>query len=256
MTNQIMAFLDGSLDPNQLSKFQNHLETCEICQKELAELQSMQDMLGERKRPEIPITILRSYETSLRNAFPVQSMWTRLKHTVDQMSEWMVRFSPYPQWAGAVAILIVGILIGRFVFYPGTSTSLESETVTIQTAPLSDRESISQFLIQSEIWLLEMASTPVNGSDSELDLLTNREIASTLLARTMLMERKAETLNHDILIDFLNRLEMVLLETSGAEDENLSQAFEEIRLTIQETAMVHEIKRIHRSLRIRAGDNI
>jgi len=250
MTNQIMDLLDCNLDEEQATEFENHLKDCPQCQREYNEMRPMHDLLAEYKRPKVPKAIQQAYEKRLQETFPVQSIWVRIAERIQSPSL-------YPRLVGAMAILFIGIIIGRFALKPGASESTMASNVRKtpeSTAIQSDRQLISQFLTQSEIWLLEMTSSPVNGSDTPIDLLTNREIASTLLAKTMFIERKAEDLNHEVLISFLSQLEMVLLETSGTQDDELIRAFEEIRLTIRETALLHEIKKIRHSIRVRPGE--
>jgi hypothetical protein len=253
MTDQIMDWLDGSLDPSQAAAFRDHLRDCPQCRKEMETMRSVRDLLAGRKRPAPSKEILRAYESRLRETFPVPSIWSRWTRKIKLPAPgWLP--NPYRGLAGALAILLIGIVIGRFALRPGVSGTAGTEVSAESAALQSDQQQINQFLTQSEIWLIEMASSPANGSGSLVDLRTNREIAGTLLAKTLFMERKAENLNHDVLIDFLNRLEMVLLETSGVEDDELGHAFEEIRQTIRETALLHEIRKIRHSIQVRPGE--
>ena len=146
--------------------------------------------------------------------------------------------------SGAVGMLLIGIVIGRFLFQ--TQPDKRSVPVVEETMPLSesDIQFISVFLTQSEIWLMEMAHTDnTDGLDRE-NMQTNRELARRLLAKSAFMENKLTGMNEASILEFLNRLEMILLETSGAKDQDLDEAFSQIREAIHETALLSEIKNI------------
>lgn len=258
MTDQIMDLLDFDPDDAKTAEIKNHLRECPQCQREAHKIRSIHKLLDERKRPAAPNAIRRAYERRLQEIFPVLSIWQRMAaKSRAVIPAWMTGPHPHYRLIGAVVILCIGILIGRFALKPAAihtrTISIVSETPESRV-PRSDFQLISQFLTQSEIWLLEIANSPVNGSASHADLLTNREIAAALLQKSLFIEKKAEDLNHESLIVFLNQLEMVLLETSGVQDEELSRAFNEIKQTIRETALLYEIKRIRHSIRALPGE--
>lgn len=239
-------------DKTGKTKLQNHLSNCDLCREEAEAIQSVQDRLSRHQRPAPPNTIREEYEYHLRRVFPVTSVWKRAAGTIRLAAGGWIP-TPYRAPAGALAILLIGMVIGRYVRTPDTpdmSTASNYESPVLQT----ENQFISRFLTQSEIWLLEMVSPPSGALPDPADLRTNREIASTLLPKALLMERKAEALNLEVLISFLNRLEMVLLETSGTGDEELVRAFEEIRRTIHETALIKQIRMIRHAIQPPPGE--
>lgn len=246
-TDRIADLCIGISDKKSVSEFRKHLKKCPRCRKEFQAVQSLGNVLETRHRPAPPDPVRTAYETRLHRLFPAEPVWARMADAFRLPS---ARRKPgfYLGLAGATAALLIGMLIGRYVWAPEPSLThgrlAASETRSVQL----DYRMISQFLDQSEIWLLEMASSTSGEGASAMDLETDREIAKTLLAKTPLIGRKAEDLDHDMLIVFLNRLEMVLLETSGAGENDLSRAFEEIRHTIRENALLQEIRRVRQSI--------
>lgn len=238
----LIDVLDGSLSDAEMADFQKHLQTCGPCNAVYDDLFDVHKMLMRRVRPLPPRELQIKYEAALEAQFCRQSSWDRFGK---KLTEWsrllfpdktaMVRFT------GFTGILLVGVILGRFVLAPNPGLNKESfSTVDIAEA---DTQFISHFLIQSEIWLMEMSNL-TSAEDFEM----NRDLARKLLAKYTVMEQKIQKKHYTPVLKFLSYLELVLLETSGTRDQDLNEAFREIREAIEETSLVDDVQRFRNTL--------
>jgi hypothetical protein len=242
LTDELPDDVRGELEP--------HLRGCASCRRKYRETERIHSLLLRHVRPTVPKIVLNKYKVSLKSAFAAESLWKRLGVP---LRRWGARFfTPRGAWgfSGAVGILLLGILIGRFVF--GTKFSVGESPVS-QTASKfteSDIRFISNFLTQSEIWLMEMSHADQSNEIDRENMELNRELARRLLAKSAFMENKLAGVKETSILQFLNRLEMILLETSGAKDQELDEAFRQIRQAIHETALLDEIQNIRQLIKM------
>lgn len=239
--------LDGVLPKAQQNALKEHIHTCESCTKLYQESEKLHALLLNHQRPEPPKEVLIRYQVSLRSAFETESFFKRVYVRIGRN---LTVLFPSPRLvrglSGAVGMLLFGIVIGRFLLK--TQPDKHPVPMAAESTRLSesDVQFISVFLTQSEIWLMEMAHADnTDGLDRE-NMETNRELARRLLAKSTFMENKLAGMNETSILVFLNRLEMILLETTGAKDQELDEAFDQIREAIHETALLSEIKNIQK----------
>jgi hypothetical protein len=238
--------LSGELPDDVRRELDAHLRRCASCRREYRDTERIHSLLLGRVRPKVPKTVLNQYHASLKSTFGVESLWKRPGVGVRRLFEGVL--TPRVAWgfSGAAGILLVGILIGRFVF--GTRSDVGEPPLSQNPSQLaeSDIRFISDFLTQSEIWLMEMSHAD---QSDEIDREMNRELARRLLAKSAFMENKLTGVKEVSVLQFLNRLEMILLETSGAKDQELEEAFGQIRQAIHETALLDEIQNIQQLIK-------
>ncbi len=239
--------LDGVLPKAQQNVLNEHLKTCDSCAQLYQESEKLHALFLNHQRPEPPKEVLNRYQVSLRSAFETESLFKRVCARISRRLPVLFP-SPRLVWglSGAVGMLLIGIVIGRFLLQTQSGKQPPpSATETMQLSE-SDVQFISVFLTQSEIWLMEMAHADnTDGLDRE-NMETNRALARRLLAKSAFMENKLAGMNETSILEFLNRLEMILLETTGTKDQDLDEAFGQIREAIHETALLSEIKNIQK----------
>jgi hypothetical protein len=239
--------LDGVLPESKQDALNEHLKTCASCSEIYQEAEKVHAVLLNRQRPQPAKEVLDRYHAALRSSFERAFFLRRLSSRLKQI---LSVFSPSPRliWglSGGVGMLLIGIVIGRFLFQAQPDKHPLLITVAPPQLSVTDVQFISIFLTQSEIWLMEMVHADnTDGLDRE-NMEANRELARRLLAKSAFMENKLANMNETSILEFLNRLEMILLETSGVKDQDLDQAFSQIREAIHETALLSEIKNIQK----------
>lgn len=96
---QLSAYLDGELTPDEMAEVRHHLERSEELRRALGELQETKMLLGRLRAPELP----RAFEVDLRARIDAPAPW--------RVFGWL----PRPAVALATIVLAV-ILVGTSLF--------------------------------------------------------------------------------------------------------------------------------------------
>ncbi len=112
----IPLYLYDELDAGQSSQLQTHIDACETCTKQLAELQSLHEHLNKKTVLEPTEPMLGRLKSQLRSRL-------REEQILALREPWWERFANYAQSpsigfqvGGAAALLLIGILSGRFIW--------------------------------------------------------------------------------------------------------------------------------------------
>ena len=155
--------------------------------------------------------------------------------------------SAAPSWrfARALAILFIGVMIGRFFFVPSQQTMNTAESQLSLTK--EDIQFIADYMVKSELLLLTIANNPAS-EPSETDIFLNKDIAQNLLYKSAQVQRKARELDDKVIITFLNHLELVLLELSNREEQEIRAIFQDIKEMVNEADMLQKSRRLQQRL--------
>ncbi len=247
--NLLVPFLHDELDENDRSIVKTHLDTCDSCQKFLAELKSVDASLATYTRKAAPSDIYSAYEKQLAQLFQPESVWRLLSHRFSAfVSSLFVSNAPAFRTARALAILLVGVFVGRLFFVPVPQpTTQNSPAESHSMLSREDIQYIADYMVKSELLLLTIANT-ASQEPTDDDIYFNKDIAQTLLYKTAQVQRKAEALEDDVILTYLNHLELVLLEISNRDDDEIRDAFQNIRDMVNEADMVQKSRRLQRRL--------
>lgn len=243
----IVDFIDENLSPEDVLQVQTHLKTCKACQLKYREWQTMQSMLLQRQRPNVPEALLNAYQQNLKNEFTPGSRLTDTKDNIIQFWKSYVSIQPFRiRILKTLAILLIGICIGRFVFNPVIKHDRSSITPNILLLPVSgtDLKLMSDFFTESEIWLLGIVNIDGKQKIEISDLVFNKIIAQKLLMKTSFFEEKVFQLHDESIIRFFHCLEYLLLEISNSSDQEINEAFSDAKQTIEDTKLLYETKRL------------
>lgn len=113
---------DGTLPPDEAAQMRAHLASCLVCQREWAALQEITrklDLLpAEEPSPRLRENFYAMLETHQREA-DAPSPFALAKSRLDRFFEALLPAQPALQFAGALAVLAVGVFVGaRFLKAP------------------------------------------------------------------------------------------------------------------------------------------
>jgi pyoverdine/dityrosine biosynthesis protein Dit1 len=86
------------------------------------------------------------------------------------------------------------------------------------------------------MWFLAIANTQV---ENHSEYLMDQPIARTLLQKNALILTKNKLLTYQPLTRFMNRLELLLLELSNRNDQDINRIVKEIQQTIVEKNLIY-----------------
>ncbi|GEM_PF-1921834 len=255
----LIEFIAGDLDPELRSRFEMHLSNCENCANQLESLRSVHQFMLSQPVTEPPPEISRAFEKTLHQIFAPESHFIRLKKWLSANFEQFFQYQPVEvRLVRAFALVIIGILLGRLIFAPGTqnmTTSDEPQMLSV-TFEKDELNEMNEFFTTSEILLLSILNNYQNGSTEPEELDLNRNIAERLLQKSDLIHQKTKQLNNKDLNIYLNRLEFLLIEISNMSPEEIKESFKLIQETIENSQMLSETKRIQESLQLSLNQGI
>ncbi|MFQ5675715.1 MAG: HEAT repeat domain-containing protein [bacterium] len=114
----IPLYLYDELDEAGKKEFEVHLKYCEHCRRRLEEMRLFHKRLDNRITAEPSESLLRRSRNSLRERLQKEQPATRRRGLLAKLTEPGFRANPLLQFAGGLALLIVGMGIGRFVLAP------------------------------------------------------------------------------------------------------------------------------------------
>ncbi|MEE9118064.1 MAG: hypothetical protein V3U02_05660 [Calditrichia bacterium] len=100
-----------------------------------------------------------------------------------------------------------------------------------------DIDYIYYYLQVSEMVLLE-----IQNSTDQSDFYLNRELAQKLLIKTFRVSEIALQLNNLRMINFLNRMELLLHEASNLNEEEIDESLDTIKMVIEKANLLREVK--------------
>lgn len=245
--HDLLPWLLDELGPDEKQRVREHLNTCEQCQQQRHELQRMHEVLLRREREPVPMAAYAAYTAALQRRFDTRPAWKRALTWITTQAAALLTSPKLPvRLARATALVLVGMMVGRWLIAPPPQQPLSAPNIAQRALSAEDIQVINDYFVKSELLLL----TIVNASPglNETDLLFDQDMARTLLAKSTLVQRKADRLDDEHLISFLNRLEFLLLQISNREDSEIQDAFQEIRDLIQEAKMLQTSRRLQDQL--------
>lgn len=222
---QLIAYCFG--DAEDISAFKEHLAACGGCRRDLEELRQTLAAVEAVPVPE-------------RNEAYGREVWARLQPRLEEARErrarWRGWFQPQ-RWALAatvVAVLVVGILVGRFTSPPG-SPGLSDEQVRERILLVA----VGDHLERSQMVLIELVNAGGNGA---VDISAEREWAEDLIADNRLYRLTAADTGDAALASLLEELGRVLLEIARSPSELSSEEFGQIRGRIEEQGILFKVR--------------
>jgi len=244
----LYAFIEGNQKPEDNERIRMHLNSCDACRKNIHDLQLVQTVLLHRKRPTPSKALLNAYQDNLAYEFRSVTTIDRLKETIKTVYTFVFDSRPLSvRIAKAVALLVVGILIGRLIFQPIHRPTLDPSkpSIVLLSMTPADIKFMTDFCTQSEIWLLAIVNMPKTEETDPSDLQFNREIAQRLLLKTSIIGDKIQHIqNEQPYSKFFNRVEQLLLEAANASDDRIQEVSENIKQTIKSSALLYETQHV------------
>ncbi len=195
---RIILYLYGELSEKEKAEVESHIQECAECAQDLAYTQKVFQALDEA-------------QVAVPEA-NWEKCWKRIDSGIPEKPKRKKSFLAVPQWAyaaaGLLAVLVVGIIIGRFWFAPGEKAAPQPAAA----APASSYQPILQEFIEDlKPILVEYA----NYSDKEKDtVVMDREFARSLILQNLLLKKIVSEKDPSAL-QFLEDVDIILKEISN-----------------------------------------
>jgi hypothetical protein len=238
----------GELDTSKEKFFDDHISACDKCRSRFEEMQSVLQFTGKRVRPEPPEDFWDSYENKLGQRIEKEESSEKEREFHREKRE--RRFSTAPKWvyqaAAAVALVIIGIFLGKAFFspsIPGVQHASRQPGLTIPQQPEATLVHRSQdYIDRSKLILLALVNfDPAVEDPYALDLPYQKQVSRELVQEASFLKKELAESDQERLEKLIASLEIILLQIANLESENDLDAIELVRDGIDRRGILMEI---------------
>jgi hypothetical protein len=239
--------LYDELSSEQKKAFEAHLRSCPKCSKAYAGLASTLKAMSRRKRTGPKPDFWTGYWDRLSPQLkaPVQK-----PSPIKEWRQWIPELFPLPRWAyqtaAAVALLVIGIFIGRTALGPSHGEKIipqltERREVSPELASYQNRT--SQYLEKSKILLLGIINFDAETEDPvALDFSRKQQVSQELVQEAGVLKKGLTRYGaEDRFIELVSDLEVILLQIANLEKEHDLSAIELVRSGVDRKGILLKI---------------
>lgn len=243
-------YISGELDRNEMLEFQSHLNSCSSCPNKLEEFYETHYTIKDVKRPEPSQELLQQYYFNLSTEFESKENKNNINLNV---SEWYQTIFGQRSWgiklAEVVSLILVGILIGRFLFNPQPeilSLPISNQDYFPRSISKAEVEYVNYYFQAAELLLLELKNIDRQSSLSREELEFNKNIAQKLLIKTFIIHEIALRQNDPKILRFLSKMELLLYEVSNIPTSELSKSIESLNVIIDDSNLLNDARKFQK----------
>ena len=245
--------LFGDLAPEEAERLGRHLEVCPDCRALLHDMEVTLQITAARVRPEPSAAFWQGYDDRLaarirqeeQRRAPLGHVATWWRETGRlNLSALLVG----PRWtyqlSGAVALLILGVLIGWLLF---GNTATEAPRVAEEESQepvrmVSVEERADRYLERSRVLLMGLVNLEPGQDLSSFNLTRQREVARELIEESNALRADLNEADQERLLRALiEDLEVILLQIANLEQEHDLPSIEMVRRGVDRRAIMLKI---------------
>ena len=231
--------LYDELPAAQQPRFDAHLKDCAACRGELARLRKTLDVMHAQQRQDPGAPFWESYweRLSARNDFPETATTGAQRLSLPAWRPLVYRL------LAAAAVLIVGILIGKYSFSgsanpPNPLSASANDALQLAAA----RQRAHHYLDKSQVLILNLVNIDTEEqSAGELDISLQQDISSELVKEAAYLRGALEKSRDHQLRTLVADLEMILLQIANLEGDYDPSAIEIVRNSVEQGGVLIKI---------------
>jgi Putative zinc-finger len=212
--------LYGELGPSDREVLDRHRETCPACAAEYESLRGTLELMDKRERPDPGLDFWEGYWDRLSRRIVWETTGEgRPASLLDRLGRLFPRL---PRWsyqlAGAAALVLVGILIGRLFTGPAGSTGekVASRGPAVAGGPSPAVVQAADFVDRSKVLLLGLVNfNPAVDDAYGLDLDRRKAMSRELAAGAPALRRALGAGGQKRLRDLVGDLEVILMQIAN-----------------------------------------
>lgn len=243
-----LEYFYGKLGASKKQFFDDHILVCEKCKSRFEEMRAVLQFTDKRVRPEPPKEFWDSYEEKLARRIEIEessqidheSIKEKLGRRFNFTSKWVY------QAAAAVALIIIGVFIGRALFspsIPGSQHASQQSDLPAQPQPetiLVDRS--QDYIERSKLILLALVNfDPAIEDPYALDLPYQKQVSKELVQEASFLKKELAESDQERLENLIASLEIILLQIANLESENDLDAIALVKDGINSRGILMEI---------------
>ena len=240
--DNISAYLDKSLDEHELNEFQSHLKACTKCS---SELQAFQAIVSEAQTFE-PVQAPESLWARIENELdtPRRPFYTivlnRIKDLKEKVDSLVKIPAPAFKLAGVMAVLIIGVFVGRYFLPVPNGSQLTEEVIPQSPEVQMVANRTNKFVEKSKILFLGFVNADTADVE-ESNWQTEKKVAQNLVREAAVLKNDLTPYRNERLNVLIEELELILLEIANLEEEYDVENIEMIKTGIDRKALMLKI---------------
>ncbi len=231
------GYFRSDLSPAEELALLTHLQSCVSCNKKIEKFYSIHSALIKHKRPAAPPDMVESYYKQVDLSFGRETISHKFLLFFNRFAG---KRSPVYRITQFASLVLIGVIVGWIVF-----AQVEPKVVFQNNDPYQMSQPISSVDIDYIYYYLqasEMVLLEIQNSTDQSDFYLNRELAQKLLIKTFRVSEIALQLNNLRMINFLNRMELLLHEASNLNEEEIDESLDTIKMVIEKANLLREVK--------------
>jgi len=215
--------LKSKLSQEDIEAFGQHLRTCTKCTEEFENLKNTMIFMYQRERPEPDADFMENFWDNLepqlkpekKSEFFIKSLWENILTKIQYQPKWGFQF------AGAVSILLIGILIGKyFISGPEIQTIPQTIPNNLSIQQASTIEQADRYINRSQVLLLGLMNMDPEVENLEtINLDHKKTISRELLTQASALKKDLNNPSQRQLKGLIADLEVILLQIATLEIE-------------------------------------
>jgi hypothetical protein len=235
-------FGELSTEDNQI--FQTHLSKCSECNKEFAKYQGTLKIMDEREQPELTPDYWERYWGKLETEIVVSESASPsfLKWWSHKLNSFRFEIKYAYQFAGAVALLMVGIFIGSYFTNNQENIVVNNMDIFPSDMNVELTNRTSNYLQKSKILLLGLVNfDPELDDPYAIDLPQHKQISRELITESNYLKDRMETSQQNQMFNLISDLEVILLQIANLETEHNLPAIEIVKSGVERKGILLQI---------------
>jgi hypothetical protein len=258
--------LYDEIDSANQADFFAHLDVCENCRTEFEELSRTLNIMKTRavQPPEGSYWAKFTEDTISRleaeEARPARSHLhtkgksgnrVRVKQWFDFIS--VSNGNWFPKLAGAVAILLLGIFIGKILFTTGRQPQQVASGSATAKSNIQLVNRTYDYLDKSKLLLLSFANFDSQTDEAAgIDLSRQKEVSAKLVRESQYLKDNLDQPQYKQLRDLVDQLEVILMQIANLEAEHGLPAIDIIKSGVDQSGLlfkinIQEMRKAHRN---------
>ncbi|MDH4196448.1 MAG: anti-sigma factor [Candidatus Aminicenantes bacterium] len=240
----MLEALYGELSAEDHALFDAHLRACPECAAEYSVLGATLEVMDRRERPDPGANFWDGYWERLekrmereaaKSAAPEpESVWRRARRALSTVPRWAFQAS------AALALVVVGVLIGRAVFAPSGPGPAEVVAAAQPADPMLVRA--NDYIQRSKVLLLGLVNfDPAQKDIYGLNLPRQKQISRELLSEAVYLKPALRDARNERLRELVTDLEVTLLQIANLESEDDLEAVDLVRAGVDKRSLLLQI---------------
>lgn len=209
------------LDKNEQAWFDNHKEECDDCAAMHESMKSTLRVMESHERVEPEPGFWENYWDNLAPQLSVPAQKKKERPSGRQWLSALLQPAWPVQLAGGLAMMIIGILIGRTYFSPTAEPPQQmSLTPPIESTALTVNQRADRYLERSKLLLMGVVNYDEGKDDLfALDFDRQRQMSQELVQEANLLKYELNERDQQYMRQLVGDLEMILLQIANLESE-------------------------------------